>query len=190
MVICKLIYCFGISISFFVYRMCYHSFSCFLRYAILNVSNSLSRSTYHSIDSLSLSITDRFIIFITSSLFSLNGLHIDVRFPMSARAPAYIFIILVYIYIQYLFSTSLRRNIFHRSSLGRGLCWMFCTFSCPRAMWHVFSFKKTVGFVCFFFWLLEMCTFLSQFFHRSWLTLVDSTTHAIRETRFDKTSGE
>lgn len=86
-------------------------------------------------------------------------------------------------------------------SFGRSrLCWMVlcicsmcmvykCVYRTRSQWWHVFLFKKTVDFVCFFFRFqfdfffichssLEMCTstmyvqrthFLWAFFHRSWL---------------------
>lgn len=119
MVICKLIYCIGISISFFVYRMCYSNlFSCCMRYA-------LPRFTYHSIDSPALSLLPShrsiYYIFITSSLFFVKWVT-HCRTLSAMRA----YIYSSYSYI-YLFSTSLKRNILHRSLLwSRGLCWMCC----------------------------------------------------------------
>lgn len=105
LVICKLIYCLGISISFLVYRMCYHFFfhltSPEFLWVLVSgtlhilISNSISIFISHT-----LLIRDRFIIFITSSLFLLNGLNIAVSKSKSARPRVYLSYIFIFDFIK------------------------------------------------------------------------------------------
>lgn len=88
----------------------------------------------------------------------------------------------VRVYLSYIFIFDFikEKYLFPRSWLGRGLCWMWCTYRIhalarARAMWHVFLFKKTVGFVCCFFWLLRnvsVCVRVPAFIDHGlhWLT--------------------